>query len=57
MEGGIYFTEPLLNNGRRDTQAHRLMGGMFEVRRRDELRCHDIHTKVHKDSLVQAFKS
>jgi hypothetical protein len=25
------------------------MGWIYEVRRFDELRCHDIHTKFHKD--------
>jgi hypothetical protein len=30
-------------------QAHTLMGGTYEVRRWDELRCHDIHTKFYKD--------
>jgi hypothetical protein len=42
MKGGI-FTAPFLSNDRRD--IHRLMGGVYEVRRWDELRCHDIHTK------------
>jgi hypothetical protein len=34
---------------RGDTQTHRLMGGIYEVLRWDELRCHDIHTEFHKD--------
>jgi hypothetical protein len=25
------------------------MGDIYEVRRRDGLRCHDMHTKLHKD--------
>jgi hypothetical protein len=31
--------------------THILMGGIYEVRRWDGLRCHDIHTKFHKDWL------
>jgi hypothetical protein len=30
-------------------QTLRLIGGIYEVRRRDELRCHDIHAKFRKD--------
>jgi hypothetical protein len=30
-------------------QTHRLMGGIYEVRRWGGLRCHDIHTKFHTD--------
>jgi hypothetical protein len=30
-------------------ETHRLLGGIYEVRRLDGLRCHDIHTKFHKD--------
>jgi hypothetical protein len=30
-------------------QTHRPMGGIYEVRRWDGLRCHDLHTKFHKD--------
>jgi hypothetical protein len=30
-------------------QTHRLMGGMCELCHWDDLRCHDIHTKFHKD--------
>jgi hypothetical protein len=29
------------------TYRHRLMGGIYEVRRRDGLRCYDIHIKFH----------
>jgi hypothetical protein len=29
-------------------QTHRLMKGIYEVRRWDVLRCHDIYTKFHK---------
>jgi hypothetical protein len=31
------------------TQTHRLKEGIYEVSRWDGLRCHDIHTKFHKD--------
>jgi hypothetical protein len=37
-----HFTEPLPSNDRRDT--HRLMGGFYEVRRWNGLRCHGIAT-------------
>jgi hypothetical protein len=30
-------------------QTQGLMGGICEVRRRDRIRCHDIHTKFQKD--------
>jgi hypothetical protein len=30
-------------------QTHRLMEGIYELRRWDGLRCLDIHTKFHKD--------
>jgi hypothetical protein len=30
-------------------QTHTLMGRMYEVRRRDGLRCHDFHINFHKD--------
>jgi hypothetical protein len=30
-------------------QTHRLMGRIYEARRWNGLRCHDIHTKFHKD--------
>jgi hypothetical protein len=29
----------------------RCKGGIYEVRSRDELRCHDINTEFHKDWL------
>jgi hypothetical protein len=43
--------EPLPSNvrGGMNIQTHRLMGGIYDVRRWDELRCRDIHTKFHKD--------
>jgi hypothetical protein len=46
---GNVFTEPLRSNamGIR-MQTHRLMRGIYEVRRWDGLRCHDIHTRFHK---------
>jgi hypothetical protein len=31
------------------TYRHSLMGGIYEVRCLYGLRCHDIHTKFHKD--------
>jgi hypothetical protein len=37
-----------------DTQTHRLMGGIYEVRRSDGLRCHDIHTEFHKDWFMHS---
>jgi hypothetical protein len=43
---GNVFTEPLPSS---DTHRHRLVGGIYEVHRWDGLRCHDIHTKFHKD--------
>jgi hypothetical protein len=30
-------------------KTHRLMGGIYKVRPSDGLKCHDIHTKFHKD--------
>jgi hypothetical protein len=43
-------TESLPNNKKRiHIQTHRLMGGIYEVRRWDGLRCHFIHTRFHKD--------
>jgi hypothetical protein len=47
---GNVFTGPLPSNDRGiHIQIHRLMGGIYEVRRSDGLRCHDTHTKFHKD--------
>jgi hypothetical protein len=44
------FTEPLPSNDRRiHVQTHKLMGGIYEVRRWDGFKCHDTHTKSHKD--------
>jgi hypothetical protein len=37
--------EPSPWNGVRDTQSHRLMGGIYEVRRRDGLRWHSIYMR------------
>jgi hypothetical protein len=31
------------------TYRHRLMGGIYEIHYWDELKCHDIHTDLHKD--------
>jgi hypothetical protein len=33
----------------KDTETNGMMGGVCEVCRWDGLRCHDIHTKFHKD--------
>jgi hypothetical protein len=41
------FTEP--SNRNVHIQTHRLMGRIYKVRRWDGLKCHDIHTKFHKD--------
>jgi hypothetical protein len=41
------FTNPLPSN--MCIQRHRLMGGIYEVSCSDDLWCHDIHTKFHKD--------
>jgi hypothetical protein len=46
---GNVFTEPLANNDKGiDIQAHRLMGEIYEVRRRDGFRCLNVHNKFHK---------
>jgi hypothetical protein len=37
--------------GRIHTKAHRLVGGIYEVRRSDGLKYHDINTMCHKDWL------
>jgi hypothetical protein len=49
MKGGIHFTESLPSNDRRDTQTPRLMGRTYEVCCWDWHRCHDTHTKFHKN--------
>jgi hypothetical protein len=47
---GNVFTEPLRSNGKGVClQTHRLMRGIYEVRRWDGPRCRDIHTRFHKD--------
>jgi hypothetical protein len=49
---GKLFTEPLPNNYIVvHIQIRRLVGGIYEVRRWDGLRCHDMHTKFHKNCL------
>jgi hypothetical protein len=49
---GNVFTEQLPGNDRGiHIKTHRLIGGIYEVRHWDGLRCHDIHTKFHKDWL------
>jgi hypothetical protein len=35
QKGGIHITEPLPSNDKRDTHTDRLMGGIYEVRRRE----------------------
>jgi hypothetical protein len=46
----IVFTKPLPNNGSgANIQKHRLMRRIYDVRRWDGLRCHNIHTKFNKD--------
>jgi hypothetical protein len=54
---GNVYTKPLPSNNRGvHMQTHRLMGGVYKVRRCDGLRCHDIHTKFHKTiSGIQKF--
>jgi hypothetical protein len=44
-----FLPNPCLAMIRVYTQTHRLMGGIYEVRRLDGLRCHDIHAKFHKN--------
>jgi hypothetical protein len=34
-------------------QRHRLMGGIYELRRWDGIKCHDIYTKFHKYWLIE----
>jgi hypothetical protein len=42
--------EPLPSNGKgMHIELHRLMEEIYGVGRSDSLRCHDIHTKFHKD--------
>jgi hypothetical protein len=48
VKGGVHFTKPWPSNDRTDTYRHRFMGGIYEVRRWDGLRCHGIYTKFHK---------
>jgi hypothetical protein len=46
----VIFTEPLLISDREvHIYTHRLTGGIYEVRRSDDLTCRDIHTKFYKD--------
>jgi hypothetical protein len=38
-------------------QTHRLMGGIYEVRRSYGLRCHDVHATFYEDgSEIQKFQ-
>jgi hypothetical protein len=54
---GNVFTEPLPSNGRGiHMQTHKLMGGIYEVRRWDGLRCHKDwlrHSKVDEGGDTQ----
>jgi hypothetical protein len=51
-KGGIQFTKPLPSNDRRDTHTDtQTDGGIYEVCLWDWLRCHDRHTKFHKNWL------
>jgi hypothetical protein len=45
MKWRIYFTELLSGKDKRDTYTDKLMGGIYEVRCWDGLRCHDVPTK------------
>jgi hypothetical protein len=50
VKGGSQFTEPLPSNDRKvHIQTYRSMGGIYEVRRWEGPKCHDIRTKFHKD--------
>lgn len=54
MQGQIYFIEHLLiNDAMRVTHMYRLMGGNFEVRFWDWLKCHDLHIKVHEVRIIR----
>jgi hypothetical protein len=51
---GNVFIEPLCSNDRRDAQTYRLMGGIYELRRWDVLRCHKyIPSFINIDSVTQ----
>jgi hypothetical protein len=47
---GNVFTERLPSNVR--IRRHRLMGGIYEVRRSDGLRCHEFHEDYFRHSGV-----
>jgi hypothetical protein len=42
----LFYTDSIGNDA--SIQTHRQMGGIYEMRRRDGLRCQDIDTKFHK---------
>jgi hypothetical protein len=49
---GTIFTESLPSNDRGiHIETHKLMGVIYEVRRWDGLRFHDIRTKLYEDLL------
>jgi hypothetical protein len=51
VAAGTYIPSRCIVAIREITHTERLMGGIYEVRRWDGLRCHDIHTKFHIDSF------
>jgi hypothetical protein len=53
--GSNVFTEPMPNNDRGiHAQTHRLMEGIYELRYWDELRCHNMYSKFHKDWFIDS---
>jgi hypothetical protein len=50
-KGRIHLTEPLSCHNRIHADTHRLMGGVYEIRRWDWLGCRHTRTKFHKDSF------
>jgi hypothetical protein len=53
---GNVFTEPLPSTDMvRHVQTHRLMGGIYELRRSDGCRCHDIHIKFERDWFRDSY--
>jgi hypothetical protein len=49
------LTQPLPRNDRKmHIQTHGLIGGIYEVRRSDWFRCHDVRTKFHKNWFRQS---
>jgi hypothetical protein len=52
---GNVFTEPLPSKHKGYTYRHILMGGTYEVRHWDGLRCHGIHTKFYRDWFLHSI--